>query len=342
MANDVVNIKEDASPTKKLASQSFTRGVDTVHQEEVTIGDGTNNGRVVAVTAANALKVDGSAVNQPVTDAGGALTVDAIDLDIRNLATGQDKVDARLRNAADAAFIEPATDRTTAAGPNSVRLSDGAAFYDATKTGQLPSALVGGRLDDNLGAIGGTATVTGGVSGTLGVGGTTAHDSVDAANPVKVGHKAIAHGANPTAVAAADITHQYANRHGIPFVMSGHMNPFTEESVFTAAQTDLALKTVSSGTKIAITRVSVTCDRANTVNVAYRLGFAASTLPSTGTGVAGILSSHPGVAAGSGVVEGNGGGLLGIGADGEDLRFTCGVPTTGSIRVVVTGFTIES
>ncbi|HEV8670945.1 MAG TPA: hypothetical protein VGS01_09455, partial [Candidatus Limnocylindria bacterium] len=45
-----------------------------------------------------------------------------------------------------------ATDRTTAAGPFSVRLSDGAAFYDATKTGQLPAALVGGRLDANIGA----------------------------------------------------------------------------------------------------------------------------------------------------------------------------------------------
>src|SRR3990172_11420135 len=132
MANSSIDIKEDASPTKKLASQTFTRGIDTVHQEEITIGDGATDGRVVAVTAANALKVDGSAVNQPVTDAGGALTVDAIDLDIRNLATGQDKVDARLRNAADSTFIEPATDRATAAAPASARLSDGAAFYKAT------------------------------------------------------------------------------------------------------------------------------------------------------------------------------------------------------------------
>lgn len=41
---------------------------------------------------------------------------------------------------------------TTAAAPASQRLSDGAAFYDATKTGQLPSALVGGRLSVDLGA----------------------------------------------------------------------------------------------------------------------------------------------------------------------------------------------
>jgi len=46
----------------------------------------------------------------------------------------------------------PAQEHTTAASPGSARLSDGAAFYDATKTGQLPSALVSGRLDVNIGA----------------------------------------------------------------------------------------------------------------------------------------------------------------------------------------------
>lgn len=38
------------------------------------------------------------------------------------------------------------------ATPVNVRLSDGTANYDGTKTGQLPSALVGGRLDVNIGA----------------------------------------------------------------------------------------------------------------------------------------------------------------------------------------------
>jgi hypothetical protein len=51
-----------------------------------------------------------------------------------------------------------ATDRTTAAAPASVELSDGAAFYTGAKTGQLPAALVSTRLDVNLGAA--PATVT--------------------------------------------------------------------------------------------------------------------------------------------------------------------------------------
>jgi len=51
---------------------------------------------------------------------------------------------------------------TTAAAPLSGRLSDGAAFYDAAKTGQLPTALVGARLDCNTGAwLGSTAPTVG-------------------------------------------------------------------------------------------------------------------------------------------------------------------------------------
>jgi len=60
----------------------------------------------------------------------------------------------------DVALSTRAADRTTAAAPFSTRLSDGAAFYEATKTGQLPAALVGGRLDTNLGAWLGATTPT--------------------------------------------------------------------------------------------------------------------------------------------------------------------------------------
>lgn len=44
--------------------------------------------------------------------------------------------------------------------PSSVRLSDGTSFYVAAKTGQLPLALVGGRLDANIGSWLGATTPT--------------------------------------------------------------------------------------------------------------------------------------------------------------------------------------
>ena len=168
--------------------------------------------------------------------------------------------------------------------------------------------------------------------------GNRVHDAVDAGAPVKMGAKAVAHGTNPTAVAAADRTDLYANRAGIPFVIGGHPNIITLEAAYTAAQTDASIITVSAGTKIVVTAIDVVCDNANTVAVAVRVGFGTTTTPTT----TGVVLTHPGVAAGSGISRGNGGGMLGVGADDADLRITCGVPTTGSIRVLVTYYTIES
>lgn len=185
-------------------------------------------------------------------------------------------------------------------------------------------------VDDGAGSL----TVDGGVT----VEGSVAHDAADADNPVKVGHKAIAHGTNPTAVAANDVSDWYTNRHGIPWVIGGHPNIVTTRANYTAAQTDTAIVTVGAGTKIVVTRVSVTSDNATSVDVQARIGFGATTTPTT----TGVVLSHPGIAAGSGVVEGTGAGMLGVGADGEDLRITSEVPTSGSIDVVVSYYTIES
>ena len=168
--------------------------------------------------------------------------------------------------------------------------------------------------------------------------GDIAHDSPDSGNPTKVGYKAIAHGSNPTAVAAADRTDAYSNRHGIPWVIGGHPNIVTFEAAYTTAQTDTAIITVSSGTKIVVTQIQVTADGANTVEVGFRVGFGTANTPTT----TGVVATHPGVIPGTIFNRGDGSGILGVGADNEDLRVTSEVPTTGSIRVLVSYYTIES
>lgn len=168
--------------------------------------------------------------------------------------------------------------------------------------------------------------------------GDVAHDGVDSGNPIKVGGRAIAHGTNPTAVSAADRTDWLFNRAGVPFVMGGHPNIITIEAAYTAAQTDAAIVTIATGLKIVVTQLQLTCDNANTVNVAARVGFGAANTPTT----AGVVMTHPGIAPGSGVSRGDGSGILGVGADNEDLRITSGVPTTGSVRVLVSYYTIET
>jgi len=168
--------------------------------------------------------------------------------------------------------------------------------------------------------------------------GDVAHDAADSGNPVKIGAKALVFGTNPTAVTANDRTDLYANRAGVLFVLGGHPNIITHAVNYTAAQTDAAIISVSAGEKIVVTQLMATADKANTVDVAVAVGFGAATTP---TG-AGVLGRHPGIAAGSGFSRGSGDGIIGAGADGEDVRITSEVPTSGSIDIVLSYFTIPA
>lgn len=176
--------------------------------------------------------------------------------------------------------------------------------------------------------------------------GNVAHDGVDSGNPNKIGYKAIAHGSNPTAVAAADRTDAYANRHGIPFFIGGHPNVISRSAQISdadGAQTDASIVgTINSGTKVVVTRLSIYCDNANTGDTSVKIGFGASTLPSSvETGANGIIfeGSFDG---GAGITIGDGSGIIAIGADGEELRVTSADPAGGNLNISFSYFTIES
>jgi hypothetical protein len=177
--------------------------------------------------------------------------------------------------------------------------------------------------------------------------GNVAHDAADSGNPIKVGAKAVAFGATPTAVAAADRTDLYANRHGIQFVIGGHPNAKSSVYLRTDAATDdNILPAIGAGNKYAITRISVSLDEAATVGVACTIGFGTANvpaLPATGAdAVDDVLFYHPGMVPGTVYTVGDGHGILGVGADGAELRITSEVPTGGTLGVVVTWFPIES
>lgn len=179
------------------------------------------------------------------------------------------------------------------------------------------------------------ATVT---SGVLNVGSSLAHDAADSGGPVKIGMRAIAHGTNPTAVAAADRTDWLANRAGIPWVIGGHPNILTLRANYTSGQTDTAVVTVSSGSKIVVTRINI-CFGSNVAAASsVVVGFGATNTPTT----TGVLLSHPNVQPGGFISIGDGAGIIGIGADGEDLLITTGTIAVGSADINVSYYTIES
>jgi hypothetical protein len=154
------------------------------------------------------------------------------------------------------------------------------------------------------------------------------------------GRVAVAHGTNPDAADANDAVAAIANRHRVPFFIGGHPNIVTlKHANITTAVTDTAIITVSGGTKIVVTSIIATLDSASTVYPTLLVGFGASTTPTT----TGVILAHGGVPAGGGVSRGDGSGILGIGADGDDLRVTTTGNATGNgLQIVVTYFTIES
>jgi hypothetical protein len=167
----------------------------------------------------------------------------------------------------------------------------------------------------------------------------TQTNSVRVSGAILAQQTAIAHGTNPTAVAAAAVSPWYTNRAGVPFIIGGHPNIKTTEAAYTGAQTNVLYLSGTAGAKYVITEAEALCDNANTVNTGVRLGFGTAV---TGTPTtSGVVLSHPGIAPGSGVVRGTGAGILGVGADGDSVMVTCTVPTGGSIRILTSYYTIE-
>ncbi len=178
------------------------------------------------------------------------------------------------------------------------------------------------------------------------VAGDLAHDAVDAGNPILNGMHALAHGTNPTAVAAADRVYWLANRAGVPWVIGGHPNVITRSHLIAhsdGAQTNAALLTIGSGSKAVITEISVFADGLNPAPAAVRIGFGTASVPaSTLAGTAAIVIEGL-IAAGVRLSRGGGSGIIAIGADNEDLRITCDDPgASGNFRVTYSYYTIES
>jgi len=274
-------------------------------------------GGLPAALVGGRLSVDASGVAVPVTDNAGSLTVDSAQLPAALVGA---RLDVNLGAA-------PATVTADTELPAAAALADAAGNPTAPAVGAFGLLWNGASWDRAPGTTIGQLAQ-----------GSVAHDAVDAGNPVGLGARAIAFGANPTAVAAADRTVLFANRAGVLFTLGGHPNTTTLELAFTAVQTDVAIVTVAGGLKIVVTAIAFVLDEATTVGVGFRVGFGAINTPTT----TGVVLSHPGLIPGGGIVRGDGSGIIGAGADGEDLRLTADVPTTGSGRVVVSYFTIES
>lgn len=188
---------------------------------------------------------------------------------------------------------------TTAASPGAQRLSDGSAFYDAAKTGQLPSALVSGRLDVNIGAasatnistnlaqIGATTVVNGGTAGTLAVGGQAAHATGVSGNPMLLGAYAESDAAalDSTNVAEGDVTRLKADIEGRLMVTTYHPNRGTAGYNAIAASLTQIVAAPGAGLSIYIDALYVQ----TTTTTSGTYSFQSGTGSNCGTGTAAVF-----------------------------------------------------
>ena len=170
--------------------------------------------------------------------------------------------------------------------------------------------------------------------------GDVAHDAADSGKPVSQGLNAAEFNSDPPQVDADnDRVRAIATPQGIPWTLGGHPNIIRREYMTTAVQTnDAIIDTVAAGSQIIVTAISVLVSAATSVTPQVRIGFGTTnppTEPTTGNVVDDMLVSHPGIAAGSGVVEGNGSAAIAVGGDGNELRIANDVPTGGQITVMV-------
>jgi len=302
------------SGTGTLGHAQYVKLVDGTLNGTGAIGGDAANGLDVDVTRLPALVAGTAAIGKLVANSG----VDIGDVDVTSIIPGTGATN--LGKAEDAAH-------TTG--------DVGVFMLGVRNTGHAS------RVD----ADGDYTPINVDAEGCVVVVGNLAHDAVDADPPIKIGHKAVDFGATPGAVAAADRVNWFSTRAGIPFTLGGHPNIQSSEYFTSGAITDdNILPALAAGSAYVITGITVACSAANATSPSVRIGFGTSTLTAQGAtnadAVTKIILSHPGIPAGSGIVKGYNGGIVGIGASDEELRITCTTPTT-SMVVQVDWFSIS-
>lgn len=374
MADDIVlNPGAGGDTTRAIDKTGVKTQVVTIDlggsgAEALTSGTLPVSGTITAVTAiTNALPAGTNAIGKLAANSGvdiGDVDVTSLpalpagnnnigDVDIASIAAGDNNIGnvdvvtlpalpAGTNNIGDVDVLTvPAPLSTTGGGTEAAALR---VTIASDSTGVL-------SVDDNGGAItvdnGGTfATQVDGAALTalqLIDDPVIADDAAFTVGTSKVmmsGGQAVAHSSAPDAADALDAVAFIGNRDRVQFVIGGHPNVVTvKHTTITTAVTDAAIITISTGSKIVVTRISVTLDSASTVFPSVLIGFGTANTPTT----TGVIASHGGVPAGGGFTIGDGSGMLGVGADNEDLRVTTTGNATGNgLQIVVSYYTIPS
>jgi hypothetical protein len=293
---DAGNASVDSIDQKLVAAQAadFDTGGGTEPTQMVGIALPANGGPVAGGTSTNplqvslanhganatAVKTDGSAVTQPVSDAAGSLTVDA--------PVGT-PVFVRLSDGGSAIATLPVSAASLPLPTGAATLAE----QQTQTTHQSNAATSLGVLDDwdesdraKVNPIVGQAGVAGG-AGAAGatvqrvvlatdttvpnVSGTVAHDAGDSGNPVKVGYRADT--TFQAAVADGDRVDALADVYGHVRARIDHANNWGMHFDGSSAQTDLSVQGApGAGLSVYITDIVFSSGAATAINLFFEEG----------------------------------------------------------------------
>ncbi|MEO0215667.1 MAG: hypothetical protein ABIL14_01450 [candidate division WOR-3 bacterium] len=244
------------------AKADYDTGAGTVNQTMVGIALPASGGPVPGGTATNPLRVDPTGTTtQPVSDAGGSLTVDGT-------VSISGAVDTEL--PASAALADATSNPTTPIVGAALEVFNGTTWDRArgdTTNGldvdvtRLPSIPAGTNNIGDVDVL--TMPLTQ-------VHGDTAHDALDGNNPIKIGGKAS--DVEPTAVAAGDRVNAWFDLFGRQVVLTGHATPENPVTASGSAAGVTVIPAPGVGVSLYICKGSVHNSNASAQTVSLRDG----------------------------------------------------------------------
>ena len=255
---------DDVAGTALTENDIAAPRIDSKRSVVMTIEDATTRGQKATVSAAGALKVDGSGVTQPVSAASLPLPSGAAQDATLTGGTARTKITDGTNNAA----VKAASTAAVATDPAmvvAVSPNNSVTVTQLSQTSLYATVYQPSPQNLNAQAVGDVA-----------------HDGVDASNPIKVGFQARA--TLPTAVASADRANGISDVYGRQLV--SHIDPGMQvwkSFNATTTQTGVAIWTPTAGKKIVVTGFHVTTYGTTAGRVILWFGASADTTYTEGT-----------------------------------------------------------
>jgi hypothetical protein len=265
-------IFDETAGTALTENDAAAARVDSKRAQVFVMEDATTRGQRATVTAANAVKVDGSAVTQPVSGTvtanqgtaaagSGAWPVTVTDTANTVVKPGDSANNAiRVNVVAGSSGGTSQTDQATFVAGSTAFTPVGGVFNDgltALTSGQNATVRLTNNRAEHVNLRNASGTEIGTATTPLVVGGNVASGATDSGNPNKIG--GVAHTAQPTAVTDGQRVDLITDKIGRLVTTYGHVRDLkTQNRISISSTTETTLLTAVASTFLDLTQIIIT------------------------------------------------------------------------------------